>query len=162
VKPTITSRGRKEVDVHEGNVLYLQCKAEGVPTPLVIWRKNGKIIQKRTNHTDFIHENATRDDEGVYGCEASNSAGSDSYMVVVKILPIEGPEEDSTKRRLGAGAIAGIVIGVIVLFIICLVLFCCRHRLKAICNKNGGASKDNSNANGMVPEEEKLTGGSRV
>ena len=54
-----------------------------------------------------------------------------------------GPEEDSTKSRLGAGAIAGIVIGVIVLFIICLVLFCCRHRLKAICNNNGGASKDN-------------------
>jgi len=139
-------------------VLYLQCKAEGVPTPLVIWRKNGKIIQKRTNHTDFIHEKATSDDGGVYECEASNSAGFDSYMVVVKIKPVGGSKKASTKGRLGAGAIAGIVIGsVLFLFIICLVLYRCRHRLKAICNKNGGASKGNSSANGTVPERKKLT-----
>ena len=90
MRPTITSRKRNEITVHEGELLYLECEAKGVPAPLVIWRKNGTIIQERTNRTYFKHDNATADDGGMYKCEASNSAGNDSYMVVVKIKPVKG------------------------------------------------------------------------
>ena len=69
----------------EGYELHLRCQAEGVPTPLLTWRRNGEIVQRRTYDTDFIRGNASRDDEGVYECQASNSVGSDSYIVVVKI-----------------------------------------------------------------------------
>ena len=93
MRPKITSKSKSEVTVHEGNVLFLKCKAEGVPTPLVIWRKNDLVIQNQTSlHTYFMRENATEADEGVYVCEASNSAGSDSYMVEVKIIPLKGME----------------------------------------------------------------------
>ena len=35
-------------------------------------------------------ENATNADAGAYECVASNSVGSDSYMVIVHILSIKG------------------------------------------------------------------------
>ena len=69
----------------EGYELHLRCQAEGAPTPLLTWRRNGEIVQRRTIDTDFMRGNASRDDEGVYECKASNSIGSDSYIVVVKI-----------------------------------------------------------------------------
>ena len=37
-----------------------------------------------------MRENATKAEKGAYVCEASNSAGSDSYMVEVKIIPLKG------------------------------------------------------------------------
>ena len=86
--PKITSKSKREVTEHEGKVLLLKCKAEGVPTPFVIWRKDDLVIQNHTGlHTNLMRENASEADEGVYVCEASNSAGSDSYRVEVKIIP---------------------------------------------------------------------------
>ena len=70
------------------NTLFLKCKAEGVPTPLVIWRKDGKVLQSRANDTNFVHENAAKDDAGNYECIASNSAGSDSYRIEVIIAEV--------------------------------------------------------------------------
>ena len=71
--------------------LHLRCQAEGFPTPLLTWRRNGEIVQRRTNDTDFMRRKASRDDEGVYECQASNSVGSDSYIVVVKIRVASSP-----------------------------------------------------------------------
>ena len=91
VRPKITSKSKSKVTVHEGNVLFLKCKVEGVPTPFVIWRKDGLVIQNQTKpHTYFMRENATKAEKGEYVCEASNSGGSDSYMVEVKIIPLKG------------------------------------------------------------------------
>ena len=85
MRPKITKRNPQKVIVQEGNVLYLKCEAKGTPTPLVSWRKNSRVIQMRTNDTNFIRENANDDDAGEYECEASNSAGFDSYRVEVII-----------------------------------------------------------------------------
>ena len=84
----------------EGYKLHLKCQAEGAPTPLLTWKKNGEIVQRRTIDTDFMRENASRDDEGVYECQASNSVGSDNYMVVVKITVAStlGPSPKGKKR----------------------------------------------------------------
>ena len=69
----------------EGNVLYLKCEAVGVPRPLIIWSKNGKVLQNRTNETNFVRESANEDHAGSYECKALNTAGSDSYYVDVTI-----------------------------------------------------------------------------
>ena len=86
MSPKITEREpSKIVHVQLGSVLFLKCKAEGVPKPVVTWRKDGRLIQNKTVETYFKRENASKDDEGKYECEASNSAGSDSYKVDVII-----------------------------------------------------------------------------
>jgi len=151
VRPTITSRKRNEITVHEGELLYLECEAKGVPAPLVIWRKNGTIIQERTNRTYFKHDNATADDGGMYKCEASNSAGNDSYMVVVKIKPVKEViktivKDESTEGGFGVGKIAAIVLAIILFLFICgVVIYCVRKKTEA--------SEGDSNANGTVQEE---------
>ena len=69
----------------EGSELKLKCQAVGVPRPLVIWSKDGEVLQSRTNDTNFVREYAKEDDNGNYECKASNSAGSDSYRIDVII-----------------------------------------------------------------------------
>ena len=90
MRPEITSRSQSEVTALEGHVLYLKCEATGIPPPIVTWRRNGHVIQNRTTQTNYIRQNVTTAAEGVYECEASNSIGTDSYMVVVKIKTAEG------------------------------------------------------------------------
>ena len=69
----------------EGNVLYLVCQAEGLPTPSVTWKKNGKVLQTDINKTVFIIDDTSEKDAGKYECEASNFAGTVSYTVEVSI-----------------------------------------------------------------------------
>jgi len=60
----------------------------GVPRPLVTWKKDGKLLPRRTNDPNFVHENFTKDDAGNYECTASNSAGSDSYRIDVIVRDV--------------------------------------------------------------------------
>ena len=85
VSPKFTEREPSRVHVQLGSVLFLKCKAEGVPKPVVTWRKDGRPIQNKTDETYFKRENASKDDEGKYECEASNSAGVITYKVDVII-----------------------------------------------------------------------------
>ena len=85
--PTIAKRSRDEVTVVEGNVLYLLCEAEGYPSPLVTWKKQGKLLQSSFNETNFIIHDARNTDAGIYECKASNSVGTVSYKVEVTIKP---------------------------------------------------------------------------
>ena len=85
--PTIDKRSRDEVTVVEGNALYLLCEAEGNPTPLVTWQKQGKLLQSSFNETNFIIHDVRNTDAGIYECKASNSAGTVSYKVEVTVKP---------------------------------------------------------------------------
>jgi len=84
VTPTITKRSKSEVTIVHGNLLYLVCEAEGLPTPSVTWKKNGKVLQ--ANITDFIIDDTSEKDTGKYECEASSSVGTVSYTVEVTII----------------------------------------------------------------------------
>ncbi|XP_078355772.1 fibroblast growth factor receptor homolog 1-like, partial [Oculina patagonica] len=88
VPPTITKKSKGKVTVVEGNVLYLACEAEGNPTPLFTWRKNGKILQSSINKTDLIIDDASKEDAGNYECKVVNSVGAKSYTVEVTIKGI--------------------------------------------------------------------------
>jgi len=87
VSPTIAKRSRDEVTVVEGNALYLLCEAEGNPTPLVTWKKQGKLLQSSFNETNFFIHDARNTDAGIYECKASNSVGTVSYKAKVTIKP---------------------------------------------------------------------------
>lgn len=79
----ITKRSPSKVTVSVANTLFLKCEAEGVPRPLVVWIKDGEELQRGTDDTSFVHENAKKHDAGCYECIALNSAGNDSYRVEV-------------------------------------------------------------------------------
>ena len=83
--PTITLQGKDKVTIVEGNVLYLFCKVEGYPKPLITWRRDGNVLQGSINKTDFIIYETTKNDAGNYECEASNSVGTVSHTVQVTI-----------------------------------------------------------------------------
>ncbi|XP_068686392.1 uncharacterized protein [Montipora foliosa] len=133
VPPKITSRSPDEVKVYEGESLHLKCDAEGTPNPIIVWRKDGDVLENTTVVKEhFILENATKADAGAYVCVASNSIGSDSYMVVVSIMltggPGPGPKATSTKEGLTGGEIAGIVLGIVTVIAIVIIVICCWKR----------------------------------
>jgi len=85
VPPTITFKTKGKVTIVEGNVLYLFCESEGNPTPLVTWRKDGRVLQKGKGKTELIIQDVSENDAGIYECKVSNSVGTKSYTVEVTI-----------------------------------------------------------------------------
>uniref|UniRef100_A0A8C1YMD2 Matrix-remodelling associated 5b n=1 Tax=Cyprinus carpio TaxID=7962 RepID=A0A8C1YMD2_CYPCA len=85
----------KDITVYQGNSAFLECQAQGLPTPNISWVlpdrsvvraisnsqqkvmlfTNGTLQVKNTNHLD----------KGVYKCIASNAAGADMLSVRLQI-----------------------------------------------------------------------------
>ncbi|XP_028249565.1 matrix-remodeling-associated protein 5-like [Parambassis ranga] len=85
----------REVAIHQGGELRLECQADGIPTPLLSWvlpdrsvltssASTASRISMDTNGTLHISETLTSD-RGVYRCVASNSAGAASTSVRVHV-----------------------------------------------------------------------------
>ncbi|KAM6934053.1 matrix-remodeling-associated protein 5-like [Xenentodon cancila] len=98
----------REVIIHQGGEVHLECQADGVPTPLLSWvlpdrstltstGSSSSRIAMDINGTLHISV-ALPIDRGVYRCVASNSAGaaSTSVRVHVSSLPpvIHQPREE--------------------------------------------------------------------
>ncbi|MED6283015.1 hypothetical protein CHARACLAT_004387, partial [Characodon lateralis] len=98
----------REVTIHQGGQVHLECKADGVPAPLLSW-----VLPNRSNLTSTVtssnrismdtngtlHISVTLPtDRGVYRCVASNSTGeaSASVRLHVSSLPpvIQQPREE--------------------------------------------------------------------
>ncbi|XP_068691316.1 uncharacterized protein [Montipora foliosa] len=158
VPPKISLRSLDEVRVHKGNVLYLKCDAEGSPTPIIVWRKDGHVLNNSIGVNEhFIMENATKADAGAYECVASNSVGSDSYMVIVRILPIKEarPKSILTKEGLAGGAIAAIVVGGVIGISLIIAIIWCVRRMQVHQNRQGRIARPEVSARGE--EEENLS-----
>uniref|UniRef100_A0A2K6UV43 Hemicentin-2 n=1 Tax=Saimiri boliviensis boliviensis TaxID=39432 RepID=A0A2K6UV43_SAIBB len=80
--PTIRS-GPPSVNVSVNQAALLPCQADGVPTPLMSWRKDGVPLDPGNPRFEVLPEGSLRiqpvlaQDTGHYLCLASNSAGSD-------------------------------------------------------------------------------------
>nr|XP_056706455.1 intercellular adhesion molecule 5-like [Euleptes europaea] len=63
----------------EGTLRSVACEADGTPTPLVLCFKEGA--------TEEFHQeqNISRNDSGVYQCEATNGHGTDRWTVTVQV-----------------------------------------------------------------------------
>uniref|UniRef100_A0A2K5KA06 Hemicentin-2 n=1 Tax=Colobus angolensis palliatus TaxID=336983 RepID=A0A2K5KA06_COLAP len=95
--PTIRS-GPPVVNVSVNQTALLPCQADGVPTPLVSWRKDGVPLDPRSPRFEVLPEGSLRiqpvlaQDAGHYLCLVSNSAGSDRQgrdLRVFALLPCE-------------------------------------------------------------------------
>ncbi|XP_023192975.1 immunoglobulin superfamily member 10-like [Xiphophorus maculatus] len=98
----------KEVTIHRGGQVHLECQADGVPAPLLSWvLPNRSTLTSSGTFSNRIHmdTNGTLHisvtlptDQGVYRCVAPNSAGaaSASVRLHVSLLPpvIQQPREE--------------------------------------------------------------------
>lgn len=93
--PRLLVPSYRETTIHQGGELHLECRAEGVPTPLHSWvlpdrsvltsaASSNSRITLDTNATLHISAILSRD-RGLYRCVASNSAGAASAAVHVYV-----------------------------------------------------------------------------
>lgn len=85
----------RETTIHQGGELHLECRAEGVPTPLHSWVLPDRSVLTSTassNSHITMDTNATLhisailpSDRGLYRCVASNSAGAASATVHIYV-----------------------------------------------------------------------------
>uniref|UniRef100_A0A8C1K3P7 Hemicentin-1 n=1 Tax=Cyprinus carpio TaxID=7962 RepID=A0A8C1K3P7_CYPCA len=83
----LESLSPKEVKIKVNNTLTLECEAQAIPTPTLVWYKdaNGRIVQIK--HTQVS-------DTGRYTCVATNIAGEDEkdFDVNIQVPPrLDGP-----------------------------------------------------------------------
>ena len=64
--------------VFTGDSFILNCSANGYPAPVVRWFKDGSLIFQNTS---LAFPSLNQSDTGLYMCNASNIAGSDTYEV---------------------------------------------------------------------------------
>ncbi|XP_046890645.1 neural cell adhesion molecule L1.1-like isoform X2 [Hypomesus transpacificus] len=77
-----------------GHILLLECIPQGLPTPMVQWRKkDGDLADtgaREENYGRWLRfDSLTQEDDGEYECVCSNTAGSEkhSYTVTVEAAP---------------------------------------------------------------------------
>ncbi|KAI6240753.1 EGF-like domain-containing protein [Aphelenchoides fujianensis] len=91
-RPRFVDSAAANPTIIAGRSLVLDCTVEGVPRPLVTWRKDGEILPAAAgreflnNHQQLYVEEATDADAGLYVCQAVNDAGTNSKTIVVTTL----------------------------------------------------------------------------
>ncbi|KAL6097826.1 boc [Pungitius sinensis] len=87
----------RSIMVTKGQRLVLECVASGIPTPQVIWAKDGRDLRSR-NNTRFLLSNLLIDavgeaDSGTYVCRADNGVGSASSPTVLYDVQVFEPPQ---------------------------------------------------------------------
>ncbi|XP_049734159.1 basement membrane-specific heparan sulfate proteoglycan core protein isoform X10 [Elephas maximus indicus] len=82
----------ERTQVHEGRTVRLYCRAAGVPSATITWRKEGGSLppQARSERTDFatlLIPAITTADAGFYLCVATSPAGTAQARIQVVVLP---------------------------------------------------------------------------
>ncbi|XP_066452410.1 neural cell adhesion molecule L1-like protein isoform X2 [Eleutherodactylus coqui] len=102
----------KPIVALKGEVLQLECIAEGLPTPTNEWRKEGEESIKHrviiAGHGTLLKiKDITKDDQGIYICEAKNDMGSaqQKFHVVVEEPPRWERELKSSMQGVGSEVI---------------------------------------------------------
>ncbi|KAK2507936.1 hypothetical protein MC885_016530, partial [Smutsia gigantea] len=86
----------ERTQVHEGRTVRLYCRAAGVPSATISWRKEGGSLppQARSERTDIatlLIPAITTADAGFYLCVATSPAGTAQARIQVVVLPGAGP-----------------------------------------------------------------------
>ncbi|XP_077308363.1 neural cell adhesion molecule L1-like protein isoform X3 [Lithobates pipiens] len=107
----LTTQGgaNNPIVVLKGEVLLLECIAEGLPTPTIHWRKDGEDALKYRAVTESFGKNlkikaVTKADQGTYHCDAENQMGSThrSFHVHVEEPPRWEKQLESSIQTVGS------------------------------------------------------------
>ncbi|GMR30016.1 hypothetical protein PMAYCL1PPCAC_00211, partial [Pristionchus mayeri] len=88
--PVIANGGTSQVI--EGEVARLECDADGVPTPVITWLRNGLRIESGVSDRYAAGDKslsileARSPDSGLYVCQATNEAGSSQQAYTLEVL----------------------------------------------------------------------------
>ncbi|GFS46965.1 hemicentin-1 [Trichonephila inaurata madagascariensis] len=88
--------------IKEGDVLRLNCEANGTPPPRILWLKNGQPVPLRLYQADeqvLEIQQISRKDAGRYVCVATNKVGSFEKDFSVVVLSPPKPESSHTFSR---------------------------------------------------------------
>uniref|UniRef100_A0A3Q1K5W9 Ig-like domain-containing protein n=1 Tax=Anabas testudineus TaxID=64144 RepID=A0A3Q1K5W9_ANATE len=74
-----------------GAEVRISCSASGYPPPRLVWTHNDMFIvassrHRMTPHGTLVIRNAEKKDGGVYGCLASNQAGTDAVTSILTYI----------------------------------------------------------------------------
>lgn len=72
------------------STVLLPCDADGIPTPVIQWVKEGKSLDASTSYSvlangTLLIRNLSMSDEGLYRCIASNRGGTDNRTVALDV-----------------------------------------------------------------------------
>ncbi|XP_037533776.1 myopalladin [Nematolebias whitei] len=107
----VFTKNLQDLTAAEGQLVVLECRVRGVPSPQVDWSREGKLIedspefrilQKKEICTLVIAE-VFPEDSGRFTCTASNSYGTVSSTAALKV---KGTGSSSTHVRPGSGFLA--------------------------------------------------------
>ena len=92
-KPYLMMAPENRRMVHVGDSVSIACKAYGVPKPIVSWTLNGAPLDQwqlitdnfQIRKGDLTVVNITKEQAGMYGCNASNVHGSTYRQILVVI-----------------------------------------------------------------------------
>uniref|UniRef100_H0W6G2 Basement membrane-specific heparan sulfate proteoglycan core protein n=1 Tax=Cavia porcellus TaxID=10141 RepID=H0W6G2_CAVPO len=85
----------ERIQVHEGHIVRLYCRATGVPTATITWRKEGGSLppQARSERTDIatlVIPAITSADAGFYLCVATSPMGTAQARIQVLVMSASG------------------------------------------------------------------------
>ncbi|KAK3083179.1 hypothetical protein FSP39_015849 [Pinctada imbricata] len=78
----------------KGDTIMTRVQFRGLPTPEVTWTRNDRKLEKKkrvdihttTRHSSLLVEDSTLDDSGIYTVTVSNSVGTDTVNIPIKII----------------------------------------------------------------------------
>lgn len=95
--PPQVQLGPRVLKALAGEILDLNCVAEGSPEPQLNWSKDGVTLQGGGPEGSVHFSAIQTSDAGLYRCEASNSAGLDAWELELRVLG-ESPLNPGTHR----------------------------------------------------------------
>ncbi|XP_049752935.1 hemicentin-2 isoform X2 [Elephas maximus indicus] len=98
--PPQVQLGPHMLKVLTGEALDLNCVAEGSPKPRLSWTKDGVALQDQEPEGSVHFTAIKASDSGMYRCEASNSAGVDTWELELRVLEPPHWEADETNGLL--------------------------------------------------------------
>uniref|UniRef100_A0A7N5KTI0 Hemicentin 2 n=1 Tax=Ailuropoda melanoleuca TaxID=9646 RepID=A0A7N5KTI0_AILME len=98
--PPQVQPGPRVLKVLAGEILDLNCVAEGTPEPQLNWSKDGAALQGGGPEGSVHFSAIQTSDAGLYRCEASNSAGMDAWELELRVLEPPHWEADETSGLL--------------------------------------------------------------
>ena len=82
--PSITYFPQSRYTVNETNNVTMVCRANGVPTPKIVWKKTGSNKELGSGE-QFVIVKPKGSDDGTYTCTATNELGQDSREVTLNV-----------------------------------------------------------------------------